>query len=64
MGNKRQNTMYINNSQEVVVSKSDDGIHLKHRLISDDPSKSNSFSDYLLIPEEDLGDFLDMIENL
>ena len=64
MGNIKTSTMYINNLQEVVVVKTDDGISIKHRLISDDPSKPNSFSDYLLIPEEDLGDFLDMIENL
>lgn len=64
MGNIKASTMYINNLQEVVAVKTDDGISIKHRLISDDPSKSNSFSDYLLIPDEDLGDFLDMIENL
>jgi hypothetical protein len=64
MGNVRTSTMYINNQQEVVVVKTDDGIQIKHRLISDDPSKPNSFSNYLYIPDEDLEDFLDMIEKL
>jgi len=64
MGNLRTSTMYINNQQEVVVTKTDDGIQIKHRLISDNLSKLNDFSDYLFIPDEDLEDFLDMIEKL
>ena len=64
MGNIRASTMYINNQQQVVVVRTDDGIQIKHRLISNSPSKPNDFSDYLYIPDEDLEDFLDMIEKL
>jgi hypothetical protein len=64
MGNVRTSTMYIDNQQEVVVVRTDDGIQIKHRLISDEPSKPNDFSDYLFISDEDLADFLDMIESL
>jgi hypothetical protein len=63
MGNVKTSTMYINNQQEVIVLKTNDGIQIKHRLISDDPSKPNNFSDYLLIPKEDLQDFINMIGN-
>ena len=62
MGNLKSSTMFINNEQEIVVTKSDDGIYIKHRLISDNPFKPNNFSDYLLIHKEDLKDFIKMIE--
>jgi hypothetical protein len=63
MGNVKTSIMYINNQQEVDVTRTNDGIQIKHRLISDDPYKPNNFSDYLLIPKEDLQDFIKMIEN-
>lgn len=63
MGNFQTSTMYINNQQEIVVSKRDGFIYIKHRLISDDPSKPNHFSDTLYLPKEDLDDFINMIIN-